>query len=340
MSSCTQLTDYFLAQTYTQDLNMDGPSKGLLAEAFASVMDKMWSNQHKVIAPSPLKYEVGRARKEFQGCKQQDSQELLLILLDRLSSDLNRVRVDKKEKKKKNEKDNDNKENEKEAEDKKKKKEASAPKTVEEKFKRFWSSFVSRNDSVVTDLVTGVERYTIRCMKCGNASTRFGTYNFLSVDIPAKWSMFGSTSVNLSDCLATYVQEEVVEDVKCDKCKGKRRKSKGTKLETLPDILIIHLKRFKMGWHSGEKIKQFINFPINGLRVNKLMAGKDEKKTAYDLIAVSNHYGGTYGGHYTAYGLNPLNKSWYLFDDKRVKEVKPSSVVTREAYLLFYKRRT
>ena len=35
----------------------------------------------------------------------------------------------------------------------------------------------------------------------------------------------------------------------------------------------------------------------------------------YDLIAVSNHFGGMGGGHYTAYAKNCVDQRWYNFDD-------------------------
>jgi ubiquitin carboxyl-terminal hydrolase 4/11/15 len=44
----------------------------------------------------------------------------------------------------------------------------------------------------------------------------------------------------------------------------------------------------------------------------------------YDLYAVSNHYGSMSGGHYTAFGYNPIYKKWYEFDDDSVKTVDPS----------------
>lgn len=47
----------------------------------------------------------------------------------------------------------------------------------------------------------------------------------------------------------------------------------------------------------------------------------DHKKLIYDLFAVSNHFGGMGGGHYTAFGKNHLNGKWYNFDDAQVNEV-------------------
>ena len=59
----------------------------------------------------------------------------------------------------------------------------------------------------------------------------------------------------------------------------------------------------------------------------------------YDLFAVSNHYGGLGGGHYTAFcKVNEANQ-WYCFDDSHTKPVNPEDVVTPAAYVLFYRRR-
>ena len=77
----------------------------------------------------------------------------------------------------------------------------------------------------------------------------------------------------------------------------------------------------------------------------------------YDLLAVSNHYGGMGGGHCkfslvfddafhltflhsdTAYGKNKLDGNWYYFDDSSVTQTNEEAVVTKAAYVLFYQRR-
>lgn len=60
----------------------------------------------------------------------------------------------------------------------------------------------------------------------------------------------------------------------------------------------------------------------------------------YDLFAVSNHMGGTMGGHYTAYAQNYFEKKWYNFDDSYFGEVHNlNKIVSSSAYNLFYRRR-
>uniref|UniRef100_A0A3Q1BC77 ubiquitinyl hydrolase 1 n=1 Tax=Amphiprion ocellaris TaxID=80972 RepID=A0A3Q1BC77_AMPOC len=88
------------------------------------------------------------------------------------------------------------------------------------------------------------------------------------------------------------------------------------------------------------------------LDLSKFCIGqKDEMQQPpiYDLYAVINHYGGMIGGHYTAYARLPSDKNsqrsdvgeygWRLFDDSTVTMVEESQVVTRYAYVLFYRRR-
>ena len=65
--------------------------------------------------------------------------------------------------------------------------------------------------------------------------------------------------------------------------------------------------------------------------------GSDEP--IYDCYAVSNHFGGLGGGHYTAYALNDEG-DWCNFDDSRVtKNIDEAEVVSNAAYMLFYRRR-
>ena len=61
---------------------------------------------------------------------------------------------------------------------------------------------------------------------------------------------------------------------------------------------------------------------------------KDSKKYVYDLVGVSQHFGISFGGHYTAFAKN--NGEWYDFNDDSVRKIKEDVVVSDNAYLLFY----
>jgi len=64
------------------------------------------------------------------------------------------------------------------------------------------------------------------------------------------------------------------------------------------------------------------------------------KQQIYDLYAVSNHFGSMNGGHYTAFCRNLMRQhKWYSYDDENVDEMPESSVNSRAAYVLFYRRR-
>ena len=61
----------------------------------------------------------------------------------------------------------------------------------------------------------------------------------------------------------------------------------------------------------------------------------------YDLYAVSNHYGGLGGGHYTAY-CQVEGEGWCNFDDAQASPMQPGKLETTDArtsaYVLFYRR--
>jgi len=73
---------------------------------------------------------------------------------------------------------------------------------------------------------------------------------------------------------------------------------------------------------------------------NKIGGSQGEKQPPiYDCYAVSNHFGGLGGGHYTAYAKGD-DGSWCNFDDSRVTTgVDESEVVSTSAYCLYYKRK-
>jgi len=150
--------------------------------------------------------------------------------------------------------------------------------------------------------------------------------------------------LNLEDCLEHFRLTERLEknnEWYCSKCKKHQQAFKKLELFSTPQNLILHLKRFEyssMGKYRtyAEKINLNIDFPIDKLDLSNHILGP-EGKVVYELYAVSQHYGSTGGGHYTAIGRN--NGKWYDFNDSSVSPSSESNVVTSAAYLLFYRRK-
>ena len=131
----------------------------------------------------------------------------------------------------------------------------------------------------------------------------------LDVDLPEiyKSSLFvkkPKKEVSLFSCLEAFIAEEPLgpEDMwYCPGCKEHRQAKKKLDLWKLPEILVVHLKRFTYSRFLKNKIDTLVNFPIHDLDLSKYVMNKDGQSCLYELYAVSNHYGGMGGGHYTAY---------------------------------------
>uniref|UniRef100_A0A674EUA1 Ubiquitin carboxyl-terminal hydrolase n=1 Tax=Salmo trutta TaxID=8032 RepID=A0A674EUA1_SALTR len=149
------------------------------------------------------------------------------------------------------------------------------------------------------------------------------------------------TTVQLQECIELFTTVETLEEENpwyCPMCKKHQLATKKLDLWSLPEVLIIHLKRFSYTKYSREKLDIIVDFPLR-LVTSCLKTGTNgEPPSRYDLIAVSNHYGGLRDGHYTSYARNKDNGQWYYFDDSKVTYAREEQIVTNAAYLLFYHR--
>ncbi|XP_061118948.1 ubiquitin carboxyl-terminal hydrolase 20 isoform X1 [Conger conger] len=159
-------------------------------------------------------------------------------------------------------------------------------------------------------------------------------------------SWFWGPMVTLEDCLAAFfAADELKGDnmYSCERCKKLRNGVKYCKVLRLPEILCIHLKRFRHEVMYSFKINSHVSFPLEGLDLRPFLAKESPSQiTTYDLLSVICHHGtaGKFqtGGHYIAYCQNVINGQWYEFDDQYVTEVHETVVQNSEAYVLFYRK--
>ncbi|KAG5854579.1 hypothetical protein ANANG_G00039320 [Anguilla anguilla] len=171
-------------------------------------------------------------------------------------------------------------------------------------------------------------------------------------------------SCTLAQCFQLYTKEEQLapDDAwRCPHCKQLQQGSIKLSLWTLPDILILHLKRFRQEGDRRMKMQNMVKFPLVGMDMAPHMVkrsqsswslpshwspwrrpygmGRDPEDYLYDLYAVCNHHGTMQGGHYTAYCKNSIDGQWYCFDDSDVQPISDDDVCKQTAYILFYQRR-
>ena len=89
------LVRYFSSGLYEKDLNMEkintNPLKGVIAREFAFIMKVLVSGTYRSVSPVDFKLALGGVSRRFLTYEQQDSHEVLLIVLDGLHNDVNKV---------------------------------------------------------------------------------------------------------------------------------------------------------------------------------------------------------------------------------------------------------
>ena len=337
LSNTPPLAEYFSSQSALKTLNPRSPSKGEVAAAFAELMSNMWSSSSSssssssVERPSRLKSAVASVTRRFAGYEQHDAQEFLIALLDALHDDTNRVKT------------------------KLPFEELTDPPAASDKeiSNDWWRYFTARNDSVVWNLFAGQLKSETKCRACGHRSRVFDPFMDLSVPIP-------KSECTLGDCLEKFVEPETIPggEWRCSKCKDFQVAEKELAIFRLPQILVVHLKRFSIGSSSSSmfggifggggnksKINTSVKFPTEGFDVKEYLALESPERslgatTLYDLIGVVNHSGSLNGGHYVADCRNRDDKQWYHFNDSHVRGgAGKGSLSPSGAYILFFQRR-
>ena len=142
-----------------------------------------------------------------------------------------------------------------------------------------------------------------------------------------------SEEASLESCFELFSEsEQLSEDDKwyCSHCKEHVRAWKKLEIYSLPEIAVIHLKRFK-GMRSKLGIPVDVPERIN---LKKYTIGTGDQH--YRLFAVSHHHGSLYSGHYVADALH--EDKWWNFNDSHVSEISSPLSDKSSPYLLFYAR--
>lgn len=253
------LTQYFLTDEYSRHVNRRNPlgSGGRVATAYASLLREIWGGKYSALAPRMLKQTVASFAPQFNNSYQHDSQEFCQFLMDGLHEDCNRV----EEKPYVEELEGFGMEDEKAA--------------IET-----WRKHLLRHDSIIVDHFQGMHRSHLTCPRCGRESIKFDVYSTISV--PLVEDKNRTNAIKLEDCIEKFMEGEQLDDLNawyCPSCKKHVCALKMIALWSVPDVLILHLKRFQFDHCTvrnevvRSKIDDTVVFPIDHLDLRQHVLG-------------------------------------------------------------------
>ena len=197
---------------------------------------------------------------------------------------------------------------------------------------------------IVSDVFTGRTCSSVLCQNCKNISNRFEDFYNLTLEV--------KNINNLSDSLQKLIVPEIIDDFQCSNCNQKVQIKKITSLNRLPNVLVVHLKRFYLDYETShkKKINSKFEFPkklnLKLFCVEEIIKNfgstqvetteiynKEDEYYQYVLKGINVHTGSADGGHYFSFidvnregkdnimKDNPDNKdNWLTFNDSHVSE--------------------
>lgn len=139
-------------------------------------------------------------------------------------------------------------------------------------------------------------------------------------------------SVTLNDCFEETFNLEIMNDPWLDdKTNTYKKINKQTYLCYLPEILVIHLKRWNANLNKNNTLVKF----DETLNIFKYTLYKTQNECSYELFGIINHQGSVMGGHYFSY-IKKIH--WYSFDDSTITKIEPSAIINSKNYCLFYRK--
>lgn len=196
----------------------------------------------------------------------------------------------------------------------------------------------AQNATLVHKLFEGVLTSETRCLTCETVSSRDESFLDLSIDIERNSSV--------TACLRQFSASEMLSQKNkffCDSCCGLQEAEKRMKIKKLPNILALHLKRFKYQDDVQKYIKLTyrVAFPFE-LRLFNTVDDADNADRLYNLSGIVVHIGsGPHHGHYISI-VKTLGQ-WSVFDDDNVYPILEQDISkyfgeanAGSAYVLYY----
>uniref|UniRef100_A0A3B3BA66 Ubiquitin carboxyl-terminal hydrolase n=1 Tax=Oryzias melastigma TaxID=30732 RepID=A0A3B3BA66_ORYME len=304
-----------------------------LCHELHTLFQVMWSGKWALVSPFAMLHSVWQLIPAFRGYAQQDAQEFLCELLDKVQHEL----------------------------------ESTGKHTTSAGVPQTQKRLIKQVLSVVNTIFHGQLLSQVTCLACSHRSNTVEPFWDLSLEFPERYhsnsrESAAQASCHLTEMLAKFTETEALEGniYACDQCNSARRRTsskpvilteaqKQLMLYKLPQVLRLHLKRFRWsGRNHREKIGVHVSFdqlldmePYCCRDGSPGSPGSPRPKHfLYELSAVVMHHGKGFGsGHYTAYCYNTEGGFWVHCNDSKLNVCSVDEVLRAQAYILFYTQR-
>uniref|UniRef100_A0A3B4BL75 Ubiquitin carboxyl-terminal hydrolase n=1 Tax=Periophthalmus magnuspinnatus TaxID=409849 RepID=A0A3B4BL75_9GOBI len=296
-----------------------------LCHQLHTLFQVMWSGKWALVSPFAMLHSVWQLIPAFRGYAQQDAQEFLCELLDKVQHELD----------------------------------SASNNTNSGGVPQPQKRLIKQVLDVVNTIFHGQLLSQVTCRACENRSNTVEPFWDLSLEFPERYhsnskESAAQASCHLTEMLAKFTETEALEGsiYACDQCNSARRRNsskpvllteaqKQLMVHKLPQVLRLHLKRFRWsGRNNREKIGVHVSFD-QLLNMEPYCSLEASPKHFYELSAVVMHHGKGFGsGHYTSYCYNTEGAFWVHCNDSKLNVCSVEEVCRAQAYILFYTRVT
>uniref|UniRef100_A0A3Q1JGR0 ubiquitinyl hydrolase 1 n=1 Tax=Anabas testudineus TaxID=64144 RepID=A0A3Q1JGR0_ANATE len=219
------LRDYCLLRSYRHEKFSKEEPK--LMEAFAQVLSGLWDvNEGDTVVNARQFYNIFKeVVPYFTGYSQQDAQEFLRFLLDKLHTEINR----------------------------------------RPNIPAMWKKHLERDDSRIVDLFSGQLRSSLHCSVCSHYSNTFDVFCDLSLPIPKRSSAGEVTLRECLDLFSQEEKLDKENSPMCERCNRHTECTKRLSIQRFPQVIVIHLNRFTTSRWSISKSTVYVSFPLTNL---------------------------------------------------------------------------
>uniref|UniRef100_A0A667Y7P6 USP domain-containing protein n=1 Tax=Myripristis murdjan TaxID=586833 RepID=A0A667Y7P6_9TELE len=186
----------------------------------------------------------------------------------------------------------------------------------------------TQETSFIHQVFGGYLRSRVECLNCKAVSDTLEPFMDVALEI--------QTVPSVTKALEQFVRPEQLggeNAYKCSECKKMVTASKRLTIHHSSNVLTVALKRFAD--FSGGKLTKDVKYP-EYLDLRPFMSQSQGEPEIYALYAVLVHSGSSCdSGHYFCY-IKASSGQWYKMDDSSVAVSDIRSVLSQQAYLLFY----